>query len=172
MGRRNCLLFMSLVGMCLCGCDTLQSLQKPTANLKGLSFQEINLTAATLLFDVEIANPYPVALPLLNMDYGLTSNSKPLLSGQADLASTIPANESRTVSLPVKVAYLDVIEAFKGIRPGSTIPYRADVGLSVDTPVLGQLSLPLKKEGELAVPSIPKLDEIDWKSRVLDTLRK
>lgn len=175
MKRETCLCFLALLGGLLAGCDSVQQalqLQRPTASLKGLSFEEISLTSATLLFDVEIKNPYPAALPLLNMEYGLTSGTRPLLSGRADLATTIPAKDSRTVTLPVKVTYLDLIEAFKGLRPGATIPYRADLGLSVDAPVLGQLALPLKKEGELAVPSIPRLEEIDWKSKILDTIRK
>ncbi|MBN1123953.1 MAG: LEA type 2 family protein [Sedimentisphaerales bacterium] len=175
MRSKACFSILLLFGFIPLGCDSVQQalhLQKPTASLKGLSFEEISLTSATLLFDVEIKNPYPAALPLLNMEYGLTSGTRDLLSGRADLATTIPAKDSKTVSLPVKITYLSLVEAFKGIQPGSTIPYRADLGLSVDAPVLGQLALPLKREGQLTVPSIPNLDQIDWKSRVLDTLRK
>ena len=40
-----------------------------------------------------------------------------------------------------KVRYIDFVKAFKDIRPGSKIPYKADVGLSVDTPALGLLGL-------------------------------
>jgi hypothetical protein len=42
------------------------------------------------------------------------------------------------------------------------------VGLSVDTPALGLVRLPLGKTGELSVPHIPKIDEIDWKKMILD----
>lgn len=164
---------MSLAGM-LAGCDAMQALglQKPTAQLKGLRFDKVSLEAATLVFDVEVDNPYPVALPLTNMDYGLTSNAKPLLSGKADAAGSIPARSSQTLSLPVSVSYLDLFNAFKGIKPGVSIPYKAEMGLSMDTPALGNLRLPLQKAGELAVPSIPDLNSIDWKSKILDTIKK
>jgi LEA14-like dessication related protein len=162
-----------MAGM-LGGCDAMQALglQKPTAQLKGLQFDKVTLEAATLVFNVEVDNPYPVALPLTNLDYGLTSNTKPLFSGKAEAAGSIPAKSSQTLSLPVSVTYLDLINAFKGIKPGMSIPYKAQMGLSMDTPALGNLRLPLQKEGELSVPSIPDLKSIDWKGKILDTITK
>ena len=153
------------------GCGTVQEalkVKKPSANLKGLKFEDITLESATLLFDVEVENPYPVVLPLLNMDYALASGANKLLSGQADIQTTIPAKDKLVVSLPAKVRYIDLVKAFKDIRPGSKIPYRADLALSLDTPALGPIRLPLDKTGELAVPDIPNIDEIDWKKILLD----
>ena len=151
------------------GCQNIQdalSVQKPKASLKGLKFDDISLQSATVLFDVELENPYQVPLPLLNMDYNVASDESELFSGQADLQTTIPAKESKTVSLPAKISYLDLVRAFKGIRPGSKVPYNADLGLSVEAPILGSIRLPIKKTGELSVPSIPKIDEIDWKQLI------
>jgi len=125
--------------------------------MKGLQFAEVTLTSATLLFDVEIENPYPVPLPLVNMDYSLTSNAQPFLAGKADLQSTIPAHGKEIVTLPATISYLDLIKAFQSVRPGSTISYHADLGLSVETPNLGLLRLPMKKNGEVLVPALPKI---------------
>ena len=49
------------------------------------------------------------------------------------------------------------INAVKGARPGSTIPYKADMGLSVDVPAWGPLRLPMSREGQLSIPSAPGL---------------
>lgn len=154
-----------------CGCETIQqvlNVKKPSASLKGLQFEDITLQSATLLFDVELENPYPVALPLLDMDYALTSGANKLLSGKADIHTTIPAKDKKVVSLPARIRYVDLVRAFKGIRPGLKIPYEADAGLLVDTPALGQIRLPLRKTGQLSVPTIPKIDEVDWKKIILD----
>ncbi len=51
----------------------------------------------------------------------------------------------------------------ESIQPGSKIPYKADVGLSVDTQALGQIRLPLNKTGELTTPTIPQIDKFDLK---------
>jgi len=160
-----------ILGIMGSGCEGLQQMldvKKPTASLKGFRFGDITLKSATLLFDVEVTNPYPVALPLLDMNYAIASGANPLLSGKADIQSTIPAGDKKVISLPATVGYIDLAKAFMGIKPGSKIPYKADLGLSVDTPGLGVLTLPLKKTGELAVPEIPKVDELDWKKILLD----
>ncbi len=130
------------------------SLNKPTARMTGLKFENVKLDSATLLFDVEVDNPYPVALPLMNLDYGLSSGAEPFLTGSAELQTTVPAKSKKTVSLPANINYLDMLRALKGIRPGSKIPYKADLGLSVDTPALGLIKLPLKKEGEVVLPML------------------
>ncbi|MBN2211058.1 MAG: LEA type 2 family protein [Sedimentisphaerales bacterium] len=151
-----------VAGNLLTGCASLQkalNLEKPRAHLRGVHFDKITLSAVTLLFDVEIENRYALDLPLLNMDYDITSRGEPFLAGQADIQSTIPAKETRTVSLPATIHYADFTRAIKGIKPGSMVPYRADVGVSVDAPMIGRLRLPLKKEGQLTIPTLADLKE-------------
>ncbi|KYK23035.1 hypothetical protein AYK25_10265 [Thermoplasmatales archaeon SM1-50] len=143
------------------GCETIQetlNIRKPTARLTGLKFEEVKLDSAMLMFDVEIDNHYPVALPLTNFDYTLSSNAEKFLSGSSKSQTTVPAKSKQIVSLPAKINYMGMLKALKGVRPGSKIPYGAELGLSVDTPALGLIRLPLKKEGELVLPSISGTD--------------
>lgn len=146
-----------LVILLLTSCETMNQildLQKPGARIIGLKFEKVTLDSATLVFDVEVDNPYPVALPLMNLDYGLSSGDEPFLNGNAELQTTVPAKSKKAVSLPANIDYLDMLKALKGIRPGSKIPYKADLGLSVDAPALGLMRLPLKKEGEIVLPTL------------------
>lgn len=162
-----CLFLLVLTGA---GCsslpDTLQ-MRKPTAALTGLKFDDITRQSALLLFDLEVENPYSVALPLTNLDYHLASSDQSLLTGAAELQSTIPAKSTKTVTLPAKIKYLDLVKAFQNVRPGAVVPYQADLGLSVDTPVLGAVRLPIRKNGELTVPEIPNLSDINqWLDKI------
>lgn len=169
--KKYAISLLVLLGIMFSSCETVQqvlNVRKPSANLKGLRFEDITLQSATLLFDVELENPYPVSLPLLDMDYAVTSGDNKLFSGKADIHTTIPAKDKKVVSLPMRISYIDLVRAFKGIRPGLKIPYEADAGLLVDTPALGQIRLPMRKMGELSVPTIPKIDEVDWKKILLD----
>ena len=155
--RRYIAWIVVLISASFAGCETMQhalSLTKPTARMTGLKFQDIKLDSATLLFDVEVDNPYSAALPLLNLDYDLSSGGEPFLRGGADLQTTVPAKSKKTVSLPATINYLDMLKALKGIRPGSKIPYKADLGLSVDVPALGPMRLPLRKQGEVDLPTV------------------
>ena len=168
------LLFAAAVIAMMCGCATMEalSLRKPTASLKGLRFESITLEGAELLFDLEVANPNAVALPLLDMDYALSSGSRQLFAGSAGGGTTIPARGKQTVTLPAKISYLELFEAFKGIKPGAKIPYNADLALAIDAPVLGITKIPLNKEGQLAVPTVPKINDIDWKTKILERITK
>ena len=162
--KRYLFLMMFLLIVCAAGCETIQkslNLRKPTARLTDLKIEDVKLDSATLLFNVEIENHYPVALPLTNFDYSLSSSEGKFLSGNVESQATVPTKSSRTVSLPATINYIEMLKALKGVRPGSTIPYGAELGLSVNTPGLGVIRLPLKKEGELVLPSITGIDMID-----------
>lgn len=159
-----------LVAALFSSCETVQKtlrLQRPSARLTGLKFADVKLDSATLLFDVEVDNPYPVALPLTNLDYDLSSGAQPFLTGRADVQTTVPAKSKATVSLPAAINYLGIFEALKGIRPGAKIPYKANLGLSVNAPAAGLIRLPLKKEGELVLPTVSGTDIKD----VLDIMK-
>ena len=155
------IILMMLVAVIFAGCETMQNalnFSKPAAQMTGLKFENVKLDSATLLFDIEVDNPYPVALPLMNLDYDISTGANSFLTGGAQLQTTIPAKSKKTVSLPAKINYLDMLRALKGIRPGSKIPYKADLGLSVDTPYLGLIKLPLAKEGELILPAVSDIN--------------
>ncbi|MBN2576912.1 MAG: LEA type 2 family protein [Deltaproteobacteria bacterium] len=163
----------SLLLVCLValpGCALLQSLlgstPKPTASITGVRIADFSLNDLTLVFDMAVNNPYQVDLPLVNVDYSLASQSKPFLQGQAPLQGSIPAGKSKTLSLPAKIVFVDLIKALQGVKAGSSVPYKGSLGLSVNAPVLGALRLPLEKEGQLPVPAAPDVSvpSVTWKN--------
>jgi len=58
----------------------------------------------------------------------------------------------------------------KGVEPGGVFPWSADLSFILDTPV-GALNLPVRKSGEIPVPTVPKikLNDISWGSISLDS---
>lgn len=175
--RHAFLFLVSLFLVFVFGCQTLEevigSVDKPTAEITGVQLKDLSISAATLLFDVEVANPYSVPLPLAQVDYGLRSGEKQFLSGQADLEGTVPARQARTLSLPAKVNFLETLGVLRQFKPGAVIPYTADLGLSVDAPGVGPLRLPVSKEGTLPIPAVPtvQLEEIRWREISLETVQ-
>ncbi len=172
--KNHVLLFIVCSTLFCSGCSILNemSMPKPTFALKDVKFGQMNLKTATLLFDVEVQNPYAVALPLLNMDYALTTQQSPLFKGQADIATTIPAKEKKVVSLSITLGYTEVVNALKSlkdVRPGSMIPYDAAVGISSQAPVLGTIRIPIQKSGDLQIPTLQ--DASGWKN-IFNTIEK
>ncbi|HEX9792626.1 MAG TPA: LEA type 2 family protein [Planctomycetota bacterium] len=143
----------------LAGCSALgDALGTPTARIASVGLQDLQLDGVTMLFDVEIENPYSVALPLVNLGYALASGGKSFLEGRAKLDGSVPAGGKRTIQVPAKLNFAGVLSALTGLKPGAVFPYAAQLDLSVDAPVVGRIGLPLETSGELPIPALPKLE--------------
>jgi LEA14-like dessication related protein len=165
-----CLLVVMLMGGAGCSAmqDYLGGMDKPGVSLKSGRVESLGLEKAVMVFDVEISNPYPVALPLTDLSYGLSTEGKSFFTGKAAMAGVVEAKGKRVVSLPVEVGYAQAIGAGAGIRPGAVVPYVADLVMSLDTsaaiPGGGRMEFPMRKEGKVAIPIPPKVEltNVKW----------
>jgi LEA14-like dessication related protein len=143
--------------MGLTGCTTVEErleLRKPEAELVGVKFAEVGPYSATLVFDLQMQNFYPTAVAVRRFKYDVSSGGVTFLSGSAEVRINLPAESQRTVSLPATVNYLEVLKTLRNVGPGATIPYEAKLDVTVDTPRLGPVLLPLTRAGSLSLPVI------------------
>jgi LEA14-like dessication related protein len=156
--------FEAIVLAVLAGCSA------PSAKLTGVSLTDIDLQSVTIVFNVELTNPNASALPLANVDYELSSQGNSFFTGEAPLQGEVPARGTKTVSLPARIAYAQLLTALANVKLGSVLPYKAQLGLSVNVPILGKLRLPVSREGNLPVPTAPgvELVGIKWDKLTLD----
>jgi LEA14-like dessication related protein len=144
------------------GCQTLEGIlessPKPTARIIGTEMKNLSLQKIDLIFNVQVANPYAVDLPLLDLAYNVGSAGTSLLQGNIKPSGAVPAGGTSVIQLPARITVASLIRTLKDVRPGSVVPYRADVTLGVDAPVAGRLTLPLSKSGELPVPAAPEVE--------------
>ncbi|KAL9272131.1 Desiccation protectant protein Lea14-like protein, partial [Drosera capensis] len=131
---------------------------KPTADVSGIHITKINLRKADLVVDVLVKNPNPVPIPLIDINYLIESDGRKLVSGLIPDAGTIHAHGSETVKIPVTMIYDDIKQTYSDIKPGSIIPYRVKVDLIIDVPVIGRITIPLEKTGEIPIPYKPDID--------------
>jgi len=151
----------------LVSCEALGGLTgglpRPEARVVGARFTGFELDAVRLNLDVEIDNPYSADLPIVGIDLVLSGSDDPILEADLEPGAPIPAGSSEVVEVPVRVAFVRVLEAVQGLEPGGATPYRADVTLAFDAPVVGPVEIPVRHEGELWVPEPPavRVDRID-----------
>ncbi|CAL5079627.1 unnamed protein product [Urochloa decumbens] len=131
---------------------------KPTADVTGIHIPHVSLEKIELIVDVLIANPNPVPIPLVDIEYSIESEERKLVSGTIPDAGTIHAHGSETVKIPFLLIYEDIRSTYKEITPGSIIPYKVRVVLHIDIPVIGRISIPLEKDGEIPVPYKPDVN--------------
>ncbi len=163
------LLLFALVAA-LPACESIRAMARPTARITHVRPRDLSLAWAMLDFDVEVANPYGVPLPLADLDYRLASAGKAFASGHAPISGSVPARGSKVVTVPVRVVFADLLAAIQSIQPGAVVPYQAELGLSVNAPVVGPLRLDLAKSGEVPIPAVPEvsLDRVAWDDLSLD----
>jgi LEA14-like dessication related protein len=155
------------------GCEVLGALvgrPKPSARVAGVRFQGLDLESLSLVFDVELSNPYDVPIPLVDVGYSIHSGEHSVVEGRGELAGTVPAAGSRTVDVPARVVFRDLLEVVKGVKPGAVVPYTARLVFAVDAPVIGRIELPVERDGELPVPTVPDIEvaSVRWKKLALD----
>jgi LEA14-like dessication related protein len=121
----------------------------------GVDLTGVGLTSVTLEFDLEVKNPYGTPLPILGIDYALSSEGKRLLEGGVESSQTIPSKGKGIVPLAVKIPFLTLREVAGSVKAGQTLPYRADFGLKLDAPLVGAIRLPIDHKGSVTIPSLP-----------------
>lgn len=150
-----------LVAALLPGCETVKTVvetaPKPSARIVGANLRNLTFEKVDLVFDVEVSNPYAVALPLAGLAYSISSGERAIVRGNVKPSGSIPARGSQIIQLPALVNFAAVTKVLGGVRPGSVLPYRADLTLSVNAPILGPVDLPLSDSGDLPIPAMPQI---------------
>jgi precorrin-6B methylase 2/LEA14-like dessication related protein len=141
------------------GCETTPDIQydrEPAVRLEAMRFGGVELDYATLLFDVEIDNPYPVSLPVPRLRYALISDGRTFLTATAFDNVTVPPNTKKVLTLSDEVTYTRLLRALDG-EPGSTIPFKAELTLSLDAPGSEWINLHAENEGNILLPERPEI---------------
>ena len=139
------------------GCSSLSNVQKPTASVTAMTLGEVDANGFTMNFGVNVANPNPVALPLAGTDYKLGIGGVGVLGGKTKSQGSIPAKGSRQVTVPVSVAFENLLSAQQAIRDsGGDVPYDLQGGLSFQSgnPLLGSVRVPLRYSGTLPLKRV------------------
>ena len=149
------------VCMASSGCESLTkmlaNMDKPGVRVTGANIAGLSMNQADLMFDLEVSNPYSVPLPLASLDYTLEAAGAKLFDGKTKLDGVVPAGGKRTIQLPLSVGFAKLFSAAKGVKPGEVVPYKATMGLAADAPGIGEMRLPVSKQGELPVPAAPEV---------------
>ena len=138
------------------GCSTAQ---RPTASFKSMSVSDVSAKGFVMNVDVDVANPNAFALPLTNTDYGLSLGGSKLVENAKikPASSSIPANGTGTVTIPVPLSFENLLTVGDAIKKGGgSIKYGLDAGMNFDTgmPVVGVQRVPFSYEGTLDVKEL------------------
>jgi len=158
--ERRLIFAFVLTAFFFAGCETTRDIQydrEPAVRLEAMRFGDVELDFATLLFDVEIDNPYPFSLPVRRLSYALVSEGRTFLTATAVNNVTVPSGTTKVLTLSDQVIYTRLLQALDG-KPGAKIPFEADVTLSLDVPRSGWINLQAEKKGDIVLPQRPEIE--------------
>ncbi len=123
-------------------------------HITGLDFQGVNLA-----FDVGVLNPYSVPIKSPQFKYGLDVQGAEFLNSETTSKLDLPAKGVGTVTLPVRLEYLDLWRSYHQLKDAAEIPYTLR-GALVFSPLGETIELPLQKSGVFPVLRMPSFSDI------------
>ena len=124
--RRIAMRWRILVGMTMvalpigAGCSGFRpQIEAVTARIEG-----IDLKGVDLVFDIDVRNPYPVAIRPPNYRYVVDIAGAAFVKGDATSDSELPASGVGTISLPARLEYLQLWQSYQNLRESREVPYK------------------------------------------------
>jgi len=161
--RHVVLLILTGMTVSLPSCSSVRDLMKsvqirpPTVEVESTRLTRLTFSGLDLLFDLKISNPNKVGLKLSGFNYELLINNSSFIAGEQTRGLEIAAQGDSIVQLPMNVEYKRLFETFQSLIKEERSSYDLRCVFSFNVPVLGDVSVPVSKEGEFPVLRFPKI---------------
>ncbi|MHC4672287.1 MAG: LEA/WHy family protein [Planctomycetota bacterium] len=161
---RKTLLYVAILGFIILntGCSLIA---KPKIQDVRARVDNIDLRGIHLVFDVDIYNPYPVAIRTPEFRYGLDIAEEEFIKSRDTTEIDLPALKTGTVTLPAHIEYLTLGRTYRKLSDADQVDYRLH-GTVVVKAMQEIFELPVQYSGKFPVfrfPSIsmPRVDFSD-----------
>ncbi|XP_059311122.1 desiccation protectant protein Lea14 homolog [Lycium ferocissimum] len=139
--------------------DKVANMEKPEATIMDVDLKKIGFVGLSFHAKVAVKNPYSVPIPIMEIDYVLKSAGRVIASGRIPDPGNIKANDSTMLDVPVKVPHNVLVSLVRDIGGDWDVDYTLELGLIIDLPVIGNITIPLSYSGEYKLPTLSDL----WK---------
>lgn len=141
-------------------CQSLQLKKKPEARIRDFDIDSISLYDITLLFDIEISNPYPVGLKLEDIGFTFFIEEKQFFKTSTAQGLKIKANGKETSVFKVNLKYTDIARIIRDYNKKDYLSCVVDTVITIPLPDIPGLqkkltfNYKLKKQIPAIKPSI------------------
>jgi LEA14-like dessication related protein len=153
-------LVLTALVVAMSACAGLPMTQHPEVQavrprITGLDFQGI-----TIDFDLDVYNPYPFAIKTPSFNYALDIEGSRFFESQAASRFDLPASGPGTVTLPVRLDYIDLWRTYQALAGAPEASYRIYGALLL--PVMGRsLELPYSYSGRFPILRPPAFSDVE-----------
>nr|AAC67571.1 desiccation protein [Brassica napus] len=135
--------------------EKLANIPTPEATVDDVDFKGVARQGVDYHAKVSVKNPYPQAIPICQQSYILKSDTRMIsvLARLPDPGSLIERVDG-SWTVPVKVPYSIAVSLMKDMCLDWDIDYQLDIGLTIDIPIVGDITIPVSTQGEDKLPSL------------------
>ena len=156
-GRRPllCAILSLLLLSLLAGCTAIarRVLAQPTVRFESAAVTGVSREGADLELDFRVMNPNRVTLPLGSIDYRMSVDGQPLLSGTRRERVELAPRAETAVLLPVALRYRDLGNVLGDLLTGGRPVYEVHAEFLVLIPGTGGVRIPVVQRGRLPIPA-------------------
>ncbi|XP_021279719.1 late embryogenesis abundant protein Lea14-A [Herrania umbratica] len=134
--------------------EKVANIKKPEASVTDVDLKHVTRECVEYNAKVSVSNPYSQPLPICQISYTLKSAGRAIASGTIPDPGSLKANDTTMLDLPVKVPYNILISLARDIGADWDIDYELEVGLTIDLPLIGDITIPLSQKGEIKLPTL------------------
>ena len=144
---------LAAVLLSLAGCAALnQMVQTPQVTFDGLKIRDASLTAGTFNFNFIVNNPNPVGIRASRITYAMKLNGLDFVSGKLDQGLSLPSRGAGQMTIPVRIAYLDVFDSMMEMMRRKTAAYDISGRFYI-----GPVAVPFQTRGTFDLPRMPRI---------------
>jgi LEA14-like dessication related protein len=129
----------------------------PTLEVTGSQLTGISGQAVEVTLTILVKNPNGFELNNMGIALAVEANQTPLFSlDDRHLLQAIPANGQTHIAVPLTFPLSSIMQLVPNLLQNNQLEYSVSGHLFVPVPVLGQVKVPIKTQGALPIPKVPK----------------
>ncbi|XP_010522945.1 PREDICTED: desiccation protectant protein Lea14 homolog [Tarenaya hassleriana] len=132
----------------------ISRLPLPAAVVTWVEPKKVNRDSIEFLAKVSVNNPLCLPIPLCDITFNLTTAGRELAKGKVAAPGTLKGRGVTVLDVTMTVPYDALISLGRDIGADWGIDYELDIGLIVDFPVVGNITIPVSKKGEIKLPTL------------------
>ncbi|XP_051151827.1 desiccation-related protein PCC27-45-like [Andrographis paniculata] len=149
--------------------EKVSNMPMPEASIKDMDLKGVGFNGITYLVKVSVYNPYGVSIPIGEITYKFKSAERDVATGSIPDPGSLSAKADTELEVTVKVPHSAIVSLVRDVAPDWDIDYVLEMGLIVDLPAIGNVTIPMSYQGELKLPSFLKGDSEPPSESAADT---
>ncbi|XP_022757462.1 late embryogenesis abundant protein Lea14-A [Durio zibethinus] len=134
--------------------EKIANMKKPEASLTDVDLKHVSREGIEYGAKVSCSNPYSHSIPICEISYTFKSAGRVIASGTIPDPGSLKASDTTMLDVPVKVPHNILISLVRDIGADWDIDYELELGLTIDLPLIGDITIPLSQKGEIKLPTL------------------